>query len=59
MKYVAFMNPLKPEVRPGVQRESASPGWIASPCMKIDYVKKQGIKYYEQWHCDMLDLGQA
>ena len=28
-----FMDPCKPEVRPGAREESASPAWIATPAM--------------------------
>ena len=28
-----FMDPCKPEVRPGAQEESASPAWLAAPAM--------------------------
>ena len=28
-----FTDPCKPEVRPGVQEESASPAWLAAPAM--------------------------
>ena len=28
-----FTDPCKPEVRPGVREESASPAWIAAPAM--------------------------
>ena len=28
-----FMDPWKPEVRPGAREESASPAWLAAPAM--------------------------
>ena len=28
-----FMDPCKPEVRPGAREESASPAWLATPAM--------------------------
>ena len=28
-----FMDPCKPEVRPGAREESASPAWLAAPAM--------------------------
>ena len=28
-----FMDPFKPEVKPGAREESASPAWLAAPAM--------------------------
>ena len=37
-----FMDPCKPEVRPGAREESASPAWLATPAMNaLDTTKGQ------------------
>ena len=35
-----FMDPCKPEVRPGAREESASPAWLAAPTMNARDTKK-------------------
>ena len=38
-----FMDPCKPEVRPGVREESASPAWLAAPAMNSRNTTKLSI----------------
>ena len=44
---LTFMDPCKPEVRPGARKESASPVWLATPAMNA---RDTTNVYTEAWH---------
>ena len=49
-----FMDPCKPEVRPGAREESASPAWLAAPAMNARDTTEvyiyEGLKLYVDRH---------
>ena len=42
-----FMDPCKPEVRPGAREESASPAWLAAPALTAGDTTKVYMCIYE------------